>query len=327
MRFGRSFRPWVDNVAKAARSARKTKRASKAGKESRSTSKAAARGTRAGRAASKPKPKRPPRAKAKTAVKRVKPKATKRAAAKRTLTGKPAGKKVATARKKTVKRKTAKKSAARIPAKGTKKVAKVKKVRKAVGSATGRKSGSASRTKKRSAPARGGLRAAQSKRTPSKQTSSQLTASQPSSATSQDPIQFPELDRRVPKTHLKARELRKYAQLLLRKRAELAGDVQHLAIEVTHRGPNSGGGAEHSAMPIHMADLGSDNWEKEFTMGLIANEHDRIREIDDALERIADKTYGTCAATHRPISDARLRAKPWAKYCIDYARAREEGRA
>ncbi|UCC28832.1 MAG: TraR/DksA C4-type zinc finger protein [Phycisphaerales bacterium] len=80
-------------------------------------------------------------------------------------------------------------------------------------------------------------------------------------------------------------------------------------------------------MPIHMADLGSDNWEKEFTLGLIASEQALVREIDEALERIENKTYGICLATRKRISKARLRAKPWAKYCIEYARAREEGRA
>lgn len=129
----------------------------------------------------------------------------------------------------------------------------------------------------------------------------------------------------VPKTQLKAKELREYKQLLLRKRAELAGDVLQLTNVVTKR--TGTGASDHSAMPIHMADLGSDNWEQEFTLGLIANERDRIRDIDDALERIEDKSYGVCLATHKPISQARLHAKPWAKYCIDYARAREKGRS
>jgi RNA polymerase-binding transcription factor DksA len=74
-----------------------------------------------------------------------------------------------------------------------------------------------------------------------------------------------------------------------------------------------------------MADLGSDNWEQDFALGLIASERQTVREIDAALKRIKDKTYGVCLATHQPISTARLRAKPWAAYCIDYARAREEG--
>lgn len=138
-------------------------------------------------------------------------------------------------------------------------------------------------------------------------------------------IPFPDESRKVPKTHLSAKQLQEYKQVLLGRRAELAGDVTHLTNEVVNR--EGRGSSDHTSMPIHMADVGSDNWEKEFTIGLIANERTRIRDIDDALERIANKTYGVCLATHRKISIARLLAKPWAKYCIEYARAREEGRA
>ena len=129
----------------------------------------------------------------------------------------------------------------------------------------------------------------------------------------------------MPKTHLRADELHEFKLLLLAKRTELAGDVSHLSDEVAHR--ESDGGGRQSSMPIHMADLGTDNWEHEFTLGLIASERALIREIDEALARIDQKTYGVCLATHRRISKARLRAKPWARYCIEYARAREEGQA
>ena len=56
---------------------------------------------------------------------------------------------------------------------------------------------------------------------------------------------------------------------------------------------------------------------------VMANEG--VREIDDALARIEAKTYGVCLATRKRISKARLRAKPWAKYCIEHARKRELG--
>jgi RNA polymerase-binding protein DksA len=127
------------------------------------------------------------------------------------------------------------------------------------------------------------------------------------------------------KTPLSAKELKEFKELLLEKRAELAGDVQRLTSEALHRDDN--GNNDHPTMPIHMADIGSDNWEQDFTLGLIANEAVVVREIDDALARIVDRTYGVCLATGKPISLARLRAKPWAKYCIEYARMREEGRA
>lgn len=144
-------------------------------------------------------------------------------------------------------------------------------------------------------------------------------------ATQLDPIQFPEEKPKKVKTHLTSKQLREFRELLLNKRAELAGDVRRLTSEALHR--NDNGSNDHSTMPIHMADLGSDAWEQDFTLGLIANEEAVVREIDDALQRIDNKSYGICMATDKPISIARLYAKPWAKYCIEYARLREEGRA
>ena len=145
-----------------------------------------------------------------------------------------------------------------------------------------------------------------------------------SGASSEDPIQFPEGRKRLPKSPLTPKELREFRDLLLAKRTELCGDVERLTNEALN---SDGANAEQSNMPIHMADLGSDNWEREFTLGLIASERALVREIDEALQRIEEKTYGICLGTLQPIDRARLRAKPWAKYCIEYARAREEGRA
>jgi len=146
---------------------------------------------------------------------------------------------------------------------------------------------------------------------------------EPLRAASQDRTQPPDEHRPVPKTHLSDEELQEFEKLLLRKRRELAVDVIHLTRDAIDRKEQVF--SKHSAMPIHMADLGSDNWEKEFTLGLIASEQALVQEIDNALARIESRTYGICLATHKRISKARLRAKPWAKYCIKYALAREEG--
>ena len=48
-------------------------------------------------------------------------------------------------------------------------------------------------------------------------------------------------------------------------------------------------------------------------------------EIDNALQRIVDKTYGICEGTGKPIPKARLEAQPWARYCVEYARMLEQG--
>lgn len=131
-------------------------------------------------------------------------------------------------------------------------------------------------------------------------------------------------ERTLPKTRLTPKQLEEFKKLLTEKRAELACDVRQLTNEALNQ---TGGSGDGSSMPIHMADLGSDNWEQEFTLGLIASERTRVNEIDLALVRIQNRTYGVCLATHQRIGVARLRAKPWAKYCIEYAKLKEDGLA
>lgn len=125
-------------------------------------------------------------------------------------------------------------------------------------------------------------------------------------------------------TKLSKADMEEFRRMLLDKRAELVGDMNHLQNEALRQG-SSGENTGASFMPIHMADLGSDTWEQELTLGLIENERTLLREIDDALARIEDRTYGICLATGKPISKSRLRAKPWAKYCIEHARKIELG--
>jgi RNA polymerase-binding transcription factor len=116
------------------------------------------------------------------------------------------------------------------------------------------------------------------------------------------------------------RDLEKYRTLLKAKRAELYGDVKTMRSDVL--GNKSSGNLSNT--PQHMADQGTDNYEQEFTLGLVEFERRLLSEIDEALGRIADGTYGICELTGRPISAARLQAKPWAKYCIDAARQLEQ---
>lgn len=121
------------------------------------------------------------------------------------------------------------------------------------------------------------------------------------------------------KTNLTKDELVHYRQLLIEKRHEILGDVGTMESEAFKQGSNL------SNMPIHMADVGTDNFEQEFTLGLIESERKILRDIQDALRRIEDGTYGICQGTGQPIPKVRLEAVPWAKYSLEYARALESG--
>ena len=110
--------------------------------------------------------------------------------------------------------------------------------------------------------------------------------------------------------------------MLLEKRRDLLGDMSGIAAGA-FRGGNGGG--DLSSMPTHPADIGSDNYEQEFSLGLLESERALLEEIDDALARIANRTYGMCVGTGKPIGIPRLNARPWSKYGIEYARMVEQG--
>ena len=115
-------------------------------------------------------------------------------------------------------------------------------------------------------------------------------------------------------------ENERYRKKLLDRRAELAGDVDRMSDEALNRGANS---SDLSTMPIHMADIGSDNYEQEVTLNLIEGENEELRNIDAALNRLSKGEYGVCEACDKKIPKARLNAIPYAQLCIKCKRAKE----
>ena len=118
------------------------------------------------------------------------------------------------------------------------------------------------------------------------------------------------------KSGLTKKQLKYYRDLLLEKRGEILGDVASMQ-------SSRGDGGNLSHMPVHMAEVGSDNFEQEFTLGLMESERKIVTDIDAALNRIDEGYYGICLITGQPIEEPRLEIKPWAKYCITIVRARE----
>ena len=129
---------------------------------------------------------------------------------------------------------------------------------------------------------------------------------------------------RTRKSRLSIASIEHFKQLLLEKRREILKNVNEIEDEALNKSRLDATG-DLSSMPIHMADLGTDNFEQEFALGLMDSERKLLREIDEALERIEQKTYGICLGTGEPIRRARLEAQPWAKYSVEYARKLEKG--
>jgi DnaK suppressor protein len=128
---------------------------------------------------------------------------------------------------------------------------------------------------------------------------------------------------------MKKQELTEFQELLESLQSRLRGDVKQLTTEAL--GSDRQDGGTESKSPTHMAELGSDTFEQDFALSLVANEQETLAEIATALKRIKDGTYGLCegcladekSPTQASIPKARLRAIPWTRTCVTCARKRE----
>ena len=108
---------------------------------------------------------------------------------------------------------------------------------------------------------------------------------------------------------LTKKELDSYRELLLERRALFSGKGD--AVEMS----NGAGGDE--------ADQGSEAVEIDFMFSIMQSQSNVLQEIDEALERIEDGSYGICVETNKPIPKARLKAIPWTKYTVEAQQALE----
>lgn len=103
-------------------------------------------------------------------------------------------------------------------------------------------------------------------------------------------------------------EWSKYYKNLLDLRERLLSQMSGLAKESAE---------EMSSYSLHMADSGTDNFDRDFALSLLSSDQDAIYEIEEALKRIEKDTYGTCELTQKPIPKARLDAIPWTRFTVE----------
>jgi len=112
-----------------------------------------------------------------------------------------------------------------------------------------------------------------------------------------------------------AKDLKLYKTRLLELRARLRGDTNQMGRPIFD-GPRTQAAGDLPLAPTHMADIGTDNIEREFTLRLMeANDQTQDR-IEAALQRIEDGSYGSCAECGKRIPKARLNAIPYAIECV-----------
>jgi DnaK suppressor protein len=103
-------------------------------------------------------------------------------------------------------------------------------------------------------------------------------------------------------------EWQKYYQHLVELRDQLRRQMDGLAQESAQ---------ELAGYSLHMADSGTDNFDRDFALSLLSSDQDAIYEIEEALKRIEKKTFGTCELTGKQIPKARLEAIPWTRFTVE----------
>lgn len=123
--------------------------------------------------------------------------------------------------------------------------------------------------------------------------------------------------------HFKKDELETFRDSLEKLRSRLRGDLDRMTDEALRRNAAEGS-SELSKVPLHMADVGTENYDQEFTLGLIQNEQATLEQVNQALDRLERGTFGVCSECGGPIAKPRVAAIPYAEHCIGCARKLEE---
>lgn len=121
------------------------------------------------------------------------------------------------------------------------------------------------------------------------------------------------------------KELAIYRELLQHQLERMQKNLNSLAADNLKRSPSDTTG-DISFYSTHMADHGTDNFDRELALNLVSGRQESIYDIEFAIQRIDDGTYGICQACDNPIERPRLKALPFARKCLACQNAAERGR-
>jgi len=122
---------------------------------------------------------------------------------------------------------------------------------------------------------------------------------------------------------LSKEKLNIFKKLLEKQKEILISEIQHLGDDALQNIKESSG--DLSSHTLHIADLATDNYNRDFSIDLVGSEEDLLRQINGALKRIKDGTYGFCSECKKKLTEKRLKAMPYAELCIEHQEEKENG--
>jgi len=119
------------------------------------------------------------------------------------------------------------------------------------------------------------------------------------------------------------KELAEFKKIIQHKKEEIMDDIEHISQDTLKKSQKEASG-DISGYTYHMADVATDTYDREFSLGLASSDREVLYELDDAIKKIEDGTFGLCEECKSLITKARLKAVPYARLCVKCQSKREK---
>ncbi|MDD4894025.1 MAG: TraR/DksA family transcriptional regulator [Candidatus Omnitrophica bacterium] len=119
------------------------------------------------------------------------------------------------------------------------------------------------------------------------------------------------------------KELEYFKKLILKMKDKILAEIKHISEDTLKKSQKDASG-DISGYTYHMADVASDTYDREFSMGIASDERQSLYELDDAIKKIEEGTFGICEECKSAITKSRLKVVPFARLCIKCQEKREK---
>jgi DnaK suppressor protein len=128
----------------------------------------------------------------------------------------------------------------------------------------------------------------------------------------------------VKKNRMAAKDLKYFKKSLLAIKEDITDQLKHIYEDTLKKSQKEASG-DISGYTLHMADVATDTYDREFSLGLASNDQEVLYDIADALKKIEDKSFGFCEQCNKPISKTRLKVIPYTRTCLKCKESSERG--
>jgi RNA polymerase-binding protein DksA len=119
------------------------------------------------------------------------------------------------------------------------------------------------------------------------------------------------------------KELEYFKKLILKIKEKILDEIKHISEDTLKKSQKDAAG-DISGYTYHMADVATDTYDREFSLGLASNERQSLYELDDALKKIEEGTFGICEECKSLITKTRLKVVPFARLCVKCQEKKEK---